>query len=50
MIWSRSDALVPGARHARIDGVDEVLYDDLGHLSLLTDGRVASEVIARLGR
>lgn len=50
VIWSRSDALVPGARHARIDGVDEVLYDDLGHLSLLTDGRVASEVIARLGR
>ena len=28
----------------------EVLYDDLGHLSLLTDRRVAGEVIARLGR
>ena len=50
VIWSRSDALVPGARHARIEGVDEVLYDDLGHLSLLTDRRVAGEVIARLGR
>ncbi|MBK9032537.1 MAG: alpha/beta fold hydrolase [Myxococcales bacterium] len=50
VIWSRSDALVPGARHARIDGVDEVLYDDLGHLSLLTDRRVADEVIARLAR
>jgi pimeloyl-ACP methyl ester carboxylesterase len=48
VIWSRSDALVPGARHARIDGVDEVLYDDLGHLMLLTDRRVADEVIARL--
>lgn len=50
VIWSRSDALVPGARHARIDGVDEVLFDDLGHLSLLTDRRVADEVIARLAR
>lgn len=48
VIWSRSDALVPAAKHARIDGVDEVLYDDLGHLSLLTDRRVAADVIARL--
>ena len=48
IVWSRSDALVPGARHARIDGVDEVLFDDLGHLSLLTDRRVADHVIARL--
>lgn len=50
VIWSRSDALVPGSRHARIEGAEEVLYDDLGHLSLLTDPRVAAEVIARLAR
>ncbi|MEZ4404042.1 MAG: alpha/beta fold hydrolase [Kofleriaceae bacterium] len=50
VIWSRSDAFVPGVRHARVDGADEVLFDDLGHLSLLTDRRVADEVIARLRR
>ena len=49
-VCSPPAALPPGARHARIEGVDEVLYDDLGHLSLLTDRRVAGEVIARLGR
>jgi triacylglycerol lipase len=48
VIRSRSDALVPGSRQARIAGVDEVLYDDLGHLTLLTDRRVAAEVVARL--
>lgn len=48
VIWSRSDALVPGASRARIGGVDEVLFDDLGHLTLLTDRRVADAVIARL--
>jgi PGAP1-like protein len=48
VIWSRSDALVPGRRNARIDGVDEVLFDDLGHLTLLTDRRVADAVITRL--
>lgn len=48
VIWSRSDALVPGATNARIEGADEVLYDDLGHLTLLTDRRVADQVIARL--
>ncbi|MBZ0236296.1 MAG: alpha/beta fold hydrolase, partial [Deltaproteobacteria bacterium] len=42
VVWSRADALVPGARHARVTGVDELVYDDLGHLALLTDERVAA--------
>jgi hypothetical protein len=48
VVWSKADALVPGARHARVEGVDELVYDDLGHLALLTDERVADEIIARL--
>jgi pimeloyl-ACP methyl ester carboxylesterase len=48
VVWSRADALVPGARHARVTGVDELVYDDLGHLALLTDERVATEIISRL--
>jgi triacylglycerol lipase len=48
VIWSRSDALVPGARQARLPGVAEIVYDDLGHLGLLADARVGGEIIARL--
>jgi pimeloyl-ACP methyl ester carboxylesterase len=48
VIWSRADALVPGARQARIHGAEEIVYDDLGHLSLLASRRVAAEVVARL--
>ncbi len=48
VIWSRADALVPGARHARVAGVDELVFDDLGHLSLLTDRRVADAIVERL--
>ncbi len=48
VIWSRSDALVPGARQARVAGPEELVHDDLGHLSLLTSRRVADDVIARL--
>ena len=50
IVWSRSDALVPGARQARVAGADELLYDDLGHLGLLTDRRVALALIDRLAR
>jgi len=50
IIWSRADALVPGARQARVAGVDEIVYDDLGHLSLLASRRVADDVIDRLRR
>jgi len=48
VIWSRSDALVPGARQARIPGADEIVFDDLGHLSMLGSRRVAQAIIARL--
>ena len=47
-IWSRSDALVPGAGNAHLTGVEEIIYDDLGHLSMLTSRRVATEIISRL--
>lgn len=51
-IWSRSDALVPSSRNARLHGasVEEVVFDDLGHLSLLASRRVAGVVIERLRR
>jgi pimeloyl-ACP methyl ester carboxylesterase len=49
-IWSRADALVPSARDAHLPGADEIVYDDLGHLSLLVSRRVAAEVISRLKR
>lgn len=48
VIRSRSDALVPGARQARIVGVEEIVYDDLGHLSMLASKRVAQVIIDRL--
>jgi pimeloyl-ACP methyl ester carboxylesterase len=49
-IWSRSDALVTGARSARLRGVDEIVYEDLGHVSMLFSRRVAADVIERLRR
>jgi len=48
VIRSRSDALVPGARQARILGVEEIVYDDLGHLAMLASRRVARVIIDRL--
>jgi pimeloyl-ACP methyl ester carboxylesterase len=48
VIWSRCDGLVPGARQARLPGADELVFDDLGHLSMLFSRRVADEIIARL--
>jgi pimeloyl-ACP methyl ester carboxylesterase len=50
VIWSRADALVPDARraHLDVDGAEEVVYDDLGHVSLLASRRVAGEIIQRL--
>lgn len=50
VIWSRADALVPGSRQARVTGADELLFDDLGHLGLLTDPRVADAIVERLKR
>ena len=48
VIWSRCDGMVPGARQARIAGVDEIVYDDLGHLSMLASKKVATDVLRRL--
>jgi hypothetical protein len=47
-IWSRGDAVVPGARLARMHGVEEIVYDDLGHVAMLASGRVARAIIERL--
>ncbi|HLU66943.1 MAG TPA: alpha/beta fold hydrolase [Kofleriaceae bacterium] len=43
-IWSRGDALVWCEGQARLPGAREVVYDDLGHLSMLASRRVAAEV------
>ena len=51
VIWSRADALVSYARQAHVPGVahdDELVFDDLGHLALLVDRRVADAIIERL--
>jgi pimeloyl-ACP methyl ester carboxylesterase len=52
IIWSRGDALVPGRRHARLSPdasvTDEIVFDDLGHMSLLASERVADLIIDRL--
>jgi len=48
VIWSRADALVPGARQPSIAGAEVLLYDHLGHVALLASGRVADAVIERL--
>lgn len=47
-IWSRADALVPGARQTPLPGSETVMYDDLGHVALLGSHRVARDVIERL--
>lgn len=48
-ILSRSDALVPTPR-GRWRGVEQIVYDDLGHLSMLASRRVANEIISRLSQ
>src|SRR5512139_1718505 len=48
VIWSRGDALVPGAFQKPLPGADIVMYDDLGHVALLGSRRVAAEIIERL--
>ncbi|MBA3820146.1 MAG: alpha/beta fold hydrolase [Deltaproteobacteria bacterium] len=48
VIWSRADALVPGARQTALPGAEIIMYDDLGHVALLGSRRVARQVIERL--
>lgn len=48
-VWSRADAVVVPACSASIEPAGEdVVFDDLGHLSLLLSGRVADIVAGRL--
>lgn len=49
-IWSRGDALVPGAWQTPLPGAEVIMYDDLGHVALLASRRVAADVITRLSR
>ncbi len=49
-IWSRADALVPGTHQKPLPGAELIMYDDLGHVTLLGSRRVANEIIARLSR
>jgi triacylglycerol lipase len=48
VIWSRGDALVPGAKQRALPGAEVIMYDDLGHVALLGSRRVAAEIIDRL--
>ncbi len=48
VIWSRADALVGTEDHAVWRGCEELVYEDLGHVSLLYSRRVAAEIIVRL--
>jgi len=48
LIWSRADALVPGAIQPAVPGAEVIMYDDLGHVALLGSRRVAADVIERL--
>ena len=47
-VWSKADALVGTSKQARWPGAEEVVYDDLGHISLLYSRRVAAEISKRL--
>jgi pimeloyl-ACP methyl ester carboxylesterase len=48
VIWSRGDALVPGARQLAFPGAEVIMYPDLGHVALLASRRVARAVIDTL--
>lgn len=48
-VWSRADALVPGAHQPPIANAEVIMYDDLGHVALLGSRRVAGELVERLG-
>jgi len=48
LVWSRADALVPGAWQHALPNAEVILYDDLGHVALLGSRRVAAEIVKRL--
>jgi len=47
-IWSHEDALVPAKLQADVAGAERILFEGLGHMSLLASKRVAEAVIERL--
>lgn len=47
VVWSRADALVPGAVQTPLPGAEVIMYDDLGHVALLGSRRVAAEIVKR---
>jgi hypothetical protein len=47
-VLSHADALVPAARQGPVPGAERVVFDDLGHVTLLGSRRVAKLVIDRL--
>src|SRR6185295_5152280 len=49
-VWSRGDALVPGARQLAVPGADVVVFPDIGHVTLLGSRRVARALIERLSK
>jgi pimeloyl-ACP methyl ester carboxylesterase len=49
-VWSRGDALVPGARQLAVSGADVVVFPDIGHVTLLGSRRVARALIERLSQ
>jgi hypothetical protein len=48
LVWSRADALVPGAWQQALPSSEVIMYDDLGHVALLGSRRVAAEIVKRL--
>ncbi|HEY4180672.1 MAG TPA: alpha/beta fold hydrolase [Kofleriaceae bacterium] len=49
-IWSTADAFVPGVNQPVVPGAERIMYNHLGHVSLLASRQVADDVIARLSR
>jgi triacylglycerol esterase/lipase EstA (alpha/beta hydrolase family) len=48
VIWSRGDALVPGARQLAYPSAEVLTFPDLGHVGLLASRRVARTIISRI--
>jgi predicted alpha/beta hydrolase family esterase len=49
-IWSTADPHVPTESIATWPGAEHVVFDDVGHMGLLTSAKVADEVMARIDR
>jgi hypothetical protein len=49
-VWSRGDALVPGARQLAVQGAEVLVFPDMGHVTLLGSRRVARALIERLSQ